>query len=214
MSTSHPKLFIGISGVIGAGKTTLATALAAKLHLPVYYEPVTENAYLQDFYTDMKKYSFPLQIYLLQKRFEQHQRIVWGEGGVQDRTIYEDSVFARMLCNDGLLEARDLDTYNNLFSCMANFMKKPSVIIHLDVSPEESLRRVRLRQRACEASITLEYLQKLHQAYEEFLTNISQTVPVLRVDWEQFHSADDVANLLERELHEMRNIKTVRVASS
>lgn len=71
------ELFIGISGLIGAGKTTLAEALAAKLGLPVYYEPVIDNVYLSDFYNDMKKYAFPLQVYLLNKRFKQQQQIVW-----------------------------------------------------------------------------------------------------------------------------------------
>jgi deoxyadenosine kinase len=77
---------LGISGIIGAGKTTLATHLGKVLDVPVYYEPVIDNEYLADFYADMKKYSFPLQIYLLNKRFRQHQQIIWqGKGGVQDR---------------------------------------------------------------------------------------------------------------------------------
>ena len=70
-------VFIGISGLIGAGKTTLAEALAKELNLPVFYEPVTNNEYLKDFYTDMKRYAFPMQIYLLNKRFKQQQQIVW-----------------------------------------------------------------------------------------------------------------------------------------
>jgi deoxyadenosine kinase len=78
--------------------------LADKLGLPVYYEPVADNEYLQDFYADIKKYSFAMQVYLLNRRFQQQQQIVWqGAGGVQDRTIYEDSVFARMLRNAGLM---------------------------------------------------------------------------------------------------------------
>lgn len=90
--------------MIGAGKSTLAKSLAEKLKLPVYYEPVTDNEYLQDFYGDIKKYSFAMQVYLLNRRFQQQQQIVWqGAGGVQDRTIYEDSVFARMLRNSGLM---------------------------------------------------------------------------------------------------------------
>jgi deoxyadenosine kinase len=120
------------------GKSTLATALAKELGLPVYYEPVIDNIYLADFYQDMKKYSFPLQIYLLNKRFKQQQQIIWeGKGGVQDRTIYEDSVFARMLRDSGHMEERDFRTYMELFSNMSNFMKKPNIIVHLDVTPEE-----------------------------------------------------------------------------
>ncbi len=153
-------VFIGISGLIGAGKTTLATALANVLGLPVYYEPVADNIYLADYYKDMKKYSFPLQVYLLNRRFQQHQQIVWtGQGGVQDRTIYEDAVFAKMLCRAGHMEDRDYRTYISLFNNMSNFMKKPNIIVHLDVSPEESLRRIDMRNRGCESGIKLQFLK-------------------------------------------------------
>ena len=87
--------FIGISGLIGAGKTTLAKELGKVLNLPVYYEPIVENEYLEDFYRDMKRYSFSFQIYLLNCRFRQHQQVLWnGTGGIQDRSLYEDSIFA------------------------------------------------------------------------------------------------------------------------
>lgn len=94
------------------------------------------------------------QVYLLNKRFKQQQQIVWeGKGGVQDRTIYEDSVFARMLRDSGLMTERDFQTYRELFSHMSNFMRRPNLIVHLDLSPEESLRRIRLRKRECEVSV-------------------------------------------------------------
>ena len=96
------ELFIGIAGLIGAGKTTLADALGQHLGLPVYYEPVADQAYLEDFYRDTARYAFSTQIYLLNRRFQQHQEIIWrGTGGVQDRTIYEDAVFARTLVQQG-----------------------------------------------------------------------------------------------------------------
>jgi len=138
---SLENVFITISGIIGAGKTTLAEALAKRLNLPIYYEPVKDNVYLEDFYMDIKKYSFPMQVYLLNARFKQQQEIIWnGKGGVQDRSIYEDSIFAKMLYESGLMEERDYETYQSLFRNMSNFMKVPSVIVHLDVSPEESMR--------------------------------------------------------------------------
>jgi deoxyadenosine kinase len=117
--------FIGISGLIGAGKTTLATELGKVLNLPVYYEPVVENEYLEDFYRDMKRYSFSFQIYLLNCRFRQHQQVLWnGTGGIQDRTLYEDSIFAKVLYEEGNMEEREYKTYLNLFRNMSNFMKK------------------------------------------------------------------------------------------
>ena len=125
--------FIGISGLIGAGKTTLARALGKLLNLPVYYEPVIENEYLEGFYKDMKRYSFSFQIYLLNCRFRQHQQVLWnGTGGIQDRTLYEDSIFAKVLYEDGNMEEREYKTYLNLFKNMSNFMKKNTLIIHLD----------------------------------------------------------------------------------
>ena len=109
--------FIGISGLIGAGKTTLAKALGKVLNLPVYYEPIIENEYLEDFYRDMKRYSFSFQIYLLNCRFRQHQQVLWnGTGGIQDRTLYEDSIFAKVLYEDGNMEEREYKTYLNLFN--------------------------------------------------------------------------------------------------
>lgn len=112
------RVYISIAGLIGAGKTSLATALGEVLELPVYYEPVEDNQYLDDFYEDMAKYGFALQVHLLNKRFRQQQEIVWSEAGaVQDRTIYEDAIFARMLADGGLMDQRDYETYLSLFSC-------------------------------------------------------------------------------------------------
>lgn len=198
------RVHIGISGLIGAGKTTLALALGKKLDIPVYKEPVIDNTYLKDFYTDMKKYAFPMQIYLLQKRFEQQQQIIWsGRGGVQDRTIYEDGVFAKMLCDSGCIDERDYATYRALFGSMANFMKKPSMIVHLDLSPEESLRRIGMRNRDCESGITLEYLTALSAAYDEFLQDISKVIPVLKVSYDEFRDVDEVADKIKMEYERM-----------
>jgi len=193
-------LFIGIAGMIGAGKTTLAKALADHLGLPVYYEPVKDNEYLEDFYRDTARYSFATQIYLLNRRFQQHQEIIWrGGGGVQDRTIYEDSVFASMLVKLDLMSERDYRTYRQLFRNMSNFMCRPNVIIYLDVKPERSMERVRQRQRAVEDSITLEYLSALYQEYEVFIKEISKTIPVIRVDYDEFRDAEEMAGVIHKE---------------
>jgi len=194
------ELFIGIAGLIGAGKTTLAEALASHLGLPVYYEPVADQAYLEDFYRDTARYAFSTQIYLLNRRFQQHQEIIWrGTGGVQDRTIYEDAVFARTLVQQGLMEERDYQTYLQLFRHMSNFMCRPNLIVYLDLSPETSLERVKMRNRDVESGISLEYLSALRDNYESFIDDISRLVPVVRVNWEEFRDAETMATVIEKE---------------
>ena len=202
--------FIGISGLIGAGKTTLAKALGKVLNLPVYYEPIIENEYLEDFYHDMKRYSFSFQIYLLNCRFRQHQQVLWnGTGGIQDRTLYEDSIFAKVLYEDGNMEEREYKTYLNLFKSMSNFMKKNTLIIHLDCKPKESLERIKKRARGCETGITLEYLQKLYDGYEEFIKQISKVIPVLRINYSKFKTAEEMAEIIKKEYESMQNVKRV-----
>ncbi len=194
------KAFIGIAGIIGAGKTTLASALAQHLGLEVHYEPVIGNEYLADFYRDTRRYSFAMQIYLLNRRFQQHQEIIWhGRGGVQDRTIYEDAIFAKTLRDMGLMDPRDYDTYVGLFRNLSNFMCRPNVIIYLDVAPEKSMERIRGRSRAVESGITVDYLTRLYSGYEEFLHEISRLIPVLRVRWDEFWEVERLAEAVSRE---------------
>jgi len=193
-------LFIGIAGIIGAGKSTLATALGEHMGLDVYYEPVDDNEYLKDFYEDTARYSFAMQIYLLNRRFQQHQEIIWrGRPAIQDRTIYEDAIFAKMLSDTDLMEPRDYQTYLQLFRNMSNFMCKPNVIIYLDVNPEESLQRVRQRQRGVETGITVEYLTALYNEYENFVADISKVIPLIRVSWNEYHDAEEMAQMIKRE---------------
>lgn len=197
---SYDRLFIGIAGMIGAGKSTLATALGEHLNIDVYYEPVQDNEYLEDFYRDTARYSFATQIYLLNRRFQQHQEIIWkGRSAVQDRTIYEDSVFAKMLVGLGLMEERDYRTYQSLFEHMSNFMCRPNVIVYLDVTPERSMERIQMRSRGVESGISMDYLKALYQGYEEFIADISRSTPVIRVDYDRFQSVEDMANVIQRE---------------
>jgi deoxyadenosine kinase len=192
--------FIGIAGIIGAGKTTLATALGEHLGLDVHYEPVIDNEYLEDFYRETAKYSFAMQIYLLNRRFQQHQEIIWrGRGGVQDRTIYEDAIFAKTLRDMDLMEPRDYETYVTLFRNLSNFMCRPNAIIYLDVSPEVSRQRIEQRSRDCESTISLDYLENLYAAYEAFVTDISRLIPVIRVGWDEYWEVEEIAAAITRE---------------
>ena len=194
------RLFIGIAGMIGGGKSTLAKALGEHLDIDVFYEPVQDNEYLEDFYRDTPTYAFATQIYLLNRRFQQHQEIIWtGRSAVQDRTIYEDSVFAKMLVNLGLMDERDYRTYVDLFTHMSNFMCRPNVIVYLDVTPERSMERIQERSRGVESGITLEYLEALYVEYGNFIRDISRVIPVIRVDYDRFRSVEEMATVIERE---------------
>ena len=204
------RVFIGIAGMIGAGKSTLATALGEHLGIDVFYEPVKDNEYLADFYQDTAKYAFATQIYLLNRRFQQHQEIIWrGRSAVQDRTIYEDSIFAKMLAKTGLMDQRDFRTYKQLFGHMSNFMCKPNLIVYLDVKPHDSYERIQMRNRGVESGISLDYLKALYEGYTEFIEDISRLLPVISVDYSTFASAEEMAKMIEREYFEHSFLRRV-----
>jgi deoxyadenosine kinase len=198
--SSFSNLFIGIAGMIGAGKSTLARALGEHLGIDVYYEPVADNVYLQDFYADTSRYAFAMQIYLLNRRFQQHQEIIWrGRPAVQDRTIYEDAIFAKMLAAQGYMDDRDYQTYLGLFQHMSNFMCRPHLIVYLDVPPAVSRERIVARARGFEQGIQLDYLSALYEGYESFVSEISRMIPVVRVPYDRFATAEEMAAIIERE---------------
>ncbi|TNF37855.1 MAG: deoxynucleoside kinase [Deltaproteobacteria bacterium] len=204
--------FIGTAGLIGVGKTTLANSLGAHLGLDVYHEPVDDNAYLADFYADTAKHAFAMQVYLLNRRFQQHQEIIWrSRGAVQDRTIYEDSIFARVLVDMGLMDERDYQTYVSLFKNLSRFMCKPTAIVYLHSSPETCFERIQKRGRGVEKVVTLEYLQRLYAAYEDFVLDISKTIPVIQVDWENFGDIEALANRITREVSRASYLRRVEM---
>ena len=205
--------YIAFSGLIGAGKTTLANELGRQLSLPVYHEPVDENPYLEHFYKDMGKYSFPMQVFLLEERFKQHQQIVWAcEGGISDRSLYEDEIFCRTLVKTGMMSELDHQTYKNLFKIMGNSMKHPTIIVHLDVTPEESYERIMERGRECEKTITIEYLRILHREYDIFLKELSKSSPVFRIKWDNFYDSEKVASAIISQIKNTDNIHYLAIS--
>lgn len=180
-------LHIAISGLIGAGKTTLGTKLAESLNLPLYCEKVSDNKCLEEFYKDQQRNAFLLQISLLAQRLRQQYVINWNiEGGVQDRSIYEDLIFCRMLLASGKLSQLEYDTYLQLWNDISSQLPRPDIIIHLNVTPEVSLERIRKRSRGMENGITLDYLTALDKAYSDFLRELSRNSFVIVVEWSEF----------------------------
>ncbi len=198
--------YIGIAGTIGVGKSTLTTDLAKALNFEAILEEVDGNPYLEPFYGDMKEFGTMMQVWLLNHRFRQHRefvtRISLGKirGVVQDRTIWEDTIFARMLNRhpDKIITDLDYNTYLDLFDNMVlRELVFPQILIYLDCSPETASKRIMSRGRVMEKTINMDYLRMLKTNYEEFIAEMeSAGVRILRLDWEEFIPISEVVRLI------------------
>lgn len=164
-------MHIAIVGNIGAGKTTLTGLLAKHYGWEALYETVDNNPYLEDFYSDMKRWSFNLQIYFLNNRFQQIVDIQnFQRNVVQDRTIYEDAyIFAENLHDMGLMTTRDHDNYQAIFSNITSFIKPPDLLVYLRASVPTLVNNIQRRGREYEAGIRIDYLSKLNEKYETWI---------------------------------------------
>src|SRR6185503_8443722 len=163
-----PGYFLAIAGNIGVGKTELTTRLATELGWLAYYEPVIQNPYLDPFYADMRRWSFHLQIYFLSERFKAQVEISRSPlPFIQDRTIYEDAeIFDRTLFEQGSMTEVDYRNYIALFDVMMSFLRPPDLILYLKASPGVLMERIARRGRPSEQAITLDYIQRLNDAYD------------------------------------------------
>lgn len=170
MATSRP-LFVAIAGNIGAGKSSLTRLLAERFTWKPYYESVDDNPYLADFYGDMLRWSFHLQMYFLANRFKSHKHIVdSGTSVIQDRSIYEDAeIFARNLYEMGRMTERDYTTYVSLFHVMMTYLKPPDLMIYLRASVDTLERQIGKRGREFEKGIERAYLERLNGHYEDWI---------------------------------------------
>lgn len=164
---------IAIAGNIGAGKTSLTKQLCKSLKYKPYYEDVIANPYLDDFYNHMERWSFNLQIYFLNSRFKQLVTIDdKKENVIQDRTIYEDAfIFAPNLNAMGLMTQRDYDNYLALFDTMLNLVKPPDLLVYLQSSIPSLVNKIHKRGRDYEKTISIEYLSRLNERYEAWISN-------------------------------------------
>jgi len=169
-------MHIAVAGNIGVGKTTLTELLAKNFNWEPHYELVDDNPYLDDFYTDMQRWAFNLQVYFLNSRFGQLKEIQEsGKNIIQDRTIYEDAqIFAPNLHAMGLMTSRDFENYASLFELMASFVKPPDLLIYLRASVPTLVKQIQARGRAYESSIRIDYLTRLNERYEAWISGYTQ----------------------------------------
>lgn len=201
-------MHIAIAGNIGSGKTTLTRMLAAHFNWTPKFESVDYNPYLADFYNDMERWSFNIQIYFLNKRFldvveiNKHEDVV-----IQDRSIYEDAcIFAPNLHNMGLMSTRDYENYASLFSLMVSLVKAPDLLIYLRSSIPHLVGNIQKRGREYESSIRLDYLKGLNALYEQWVENYKDgKLLILDVDKLNFEEKPEdfsrICDLIEAQLN-------------
>lgn len=201
-------MHIAIAGNIGAGKTSLTDLLATHYKFEAQFEDVIDNPYLDDFYNHMERWSFNLQVYFLKSRFQQLTQINRSEKNtIQDRTIYEDAfIFAPNLHAMGLLTKRDFDNYYSMFELMETMIDGPDLLIYLRSSIPNLVNKIHKRGRNYETSISIEYLSRLNERYEAWVSQYDKgKLLIIDVDDMDFvENPTDLGNIIEKidaELH-------------
>ena len=193
-------MHIAVAGNIGSGKTTLTNLLSKHYGWETHFEDVDHNTYLNDFYHDMQRWSFNLQIYYLNSRFTQIQEIKETKHTViQDRTIYEDAfIFAPNLHSMGLMTTRDFENYFSLFNLMDSFVSAPDLLIYLRASVPTLVNQIQQRGRDYEESIRLDYLKRLNERYEAWISTYDKgKMLIIDIDNNRFpDSQEDLGKII------------------
>ena len=194
-------MHVAIAGNIGSGKTTLTGLLSKHYKWDAHYEDVDDNPYLNDFYKDMQRWSFNLQVYFLKSRFGQVKEIHSSEKNViQDRTIYEDAfIFAPNLHAMGLMSTRDFENYLSLFHLMETFIPAPNLLIYLRSSVANLVGQIQKRGRDYENSIRIDYLTRLNERYEAWISKYDRgKLLIIDVDDMDFENKEDLGTIISR----------------
>lgn len=180
----RPKTYVAIAGNIGAGKSTLTEILAEYFGWAPFFERVDDNPYLSDFYRDMNRWSFNLQVFFLSSRFKHQKEIEAAPMAVvQDRSIYEDvEIFARNLHDMGLMATRDYENYRELFSIMTGYLQPPDLLVYLRASVPTLVRQIQARGRDFESGIRIDYLEALNGLYEDWIDRYPYPKLVVETD--------------------------------
>ena len=201
-------MHIAVAGNIGAGKTTLTKLLSKHYDWEAHFEDVEQNPYLNDFYEEMQRWSFNLQIYYLNSRCTQVQEINLNKKNViQDRTIYEDAyIFAPNLHSMGLMTTRDFENYFSLFNLMDSFVSAPDLLIYLRASVPTLVNQIQLRGRDYEESIRLDYLKRLNERYEAWISTYDKgKLLIIDIDNNRFPESQEdlgkIINSIEAEIN-------------
>ena len=183
-------MHIAVAGNIGSGKTTLTRMLSHRYGWTPRYEPVDNNPYLDDFYADMPRWSFNLQIYFLNKRFQEVVEISKSTDTIiQDRTIFEDArIFAPNLHGMGMMSDRDFDNYNDLFELMISLVKLPDLMIYIRSTVPNLISQIQKRGREYERSIRIDYLAGLNERYENWIKTYEGNLIIIDGDNTKFES--------------------------
>ena len=193
---------IAISGNIGSGKTTLTALLAKHYQWEPRFEDADDNPYLSDFYDDMQRWSFSLQVYFLNSRFNQVLDIrKSGKTVIQDRTIYEDAfIFAPNLHDMGLMPTRDFNNYQSLFKLMSSLVKPPDLLIYLRADVPKLVRQIQSRGRDYENTIRIDYLTRLNERYEAWISEYSLgKLMILNVNEKDFsNTPSDLSEVIDK----------------
>lgn len=195
-------MHIAIAGNIGSGKTTLTQLLSKHFKWEAHFEDVEDNPYLEDFYNEMQRWSFNLQIYFLNSRFRQILNIrKSGKNVIQDRTIYEDAyIFAPNLHAMGLMPRRDFENYISLFQLMEEFLSPPDLLIYLRASIPTLVDQIHKRGREYESNIRIDYLSRLNERYEAWISGYNKgNLMIIDVDRNKFaENQEHLGEIIER----------------
>ena len=200
-------MHIAIAGNIGSGKTTLTKMLAKRYGWTPRFEPVDNNPYLEDFYADMPRWSFNLQVYFLNKRFKEVVEISKSNDTIiQDRTIFEDArIFAPNLHGQGMMSDRDFENYSDLFDLMMSLVNLPDLMIYIRSTIPNLVAQIQKRGREFEKSIRIDYLQGLNQRYEEWISTYKGNLIIVDGDNTKFesdiHAFQSITDMIDAKLY-------------